>query len=490
MHREIKNIAVIGAGPCGIGATRALLDEKCFNITVFEQRSQLGGLWNHTAETEQHKVPSEDPNLVTEPFINESKDFTWPSAVYDTLDANIPVDMLAFSDKPMDSQFPLFPTHYQVLSYLKEYGEIVKHLIKFATQVLEVKQLENLDWSVITRPVLGSEVTEQIFDAVIIASGFFNVPYIPNKPGLIQWSEKFPKSVTHSKSYRNAGQFKDEEKILIVGNSASGGDLAYQLATNLDKNIYKSSRSPNLMPVGRDSRIIDVGDVALFEPETKSVLFKDGVRLKDVTKVIFATGYLKSVPFLKTPKESFSVVTNGLKLHGFYRHLLSYEYPGLAVVGLPQYIIATRLAETQGAWLARVFSNRIASPTKSEMQSWEESRRLEVGGGKEFHELQYPQDIIYLNKLNDEIWETDQSIGHFPKKWDPETVRLRTEIKYIKEEYIEYTKRTGERAKSYEQLNLTIPEKDLSEVFQSKITSANVAPLSPGVIVSSIVSSI
>lgn len=336
MHREIKNVAVIGAGPCGIGATRALLKEGCFNITVFEQRSTLGGLWNHTAETEQHQIPSEDPSLVTTPFVNNPKSFTWPSAVYDTLDANIPVDMLAFSDKPMDPEFPLFPTHTQLLSYFEDYGQIIKHLVQFSTEVVEVKQLDDLDWLVKTRPVLGSQVDEQIFDAVVIAAGFFNVPYIPNKPGLVEWNEKYPQSVTHSKSYRNSDQFKNEENILIIGNSASGGDLAYQLATSLNKNIYKSSRSPNIMPVGKDSRILDVGDVERFEPETKSVLFKDGFRLENVTKVIFATGYLKSLPFLKTHDESFPVVTDGVKVHGFYRHLLSYEYPGLAVVGLPQ----------------------------------------------------------------------------------------------------------------------------------------------------------
>lgn len=42
----------------------------------------------------------------------------------------------------------------------------------------------------------------QDFDAVVVATGHYHVPYIPNFPGLSQWQSKWPNSVSHSKSYR------------------------------------------------------------------------------------------------------------------------------------------------------------------------------------------------------------------------------------------------------------------------------------------------
>ena len=41
-----RRVAVIGAGPSGLAAVRALEKEKIFEaIRVFERRDQVGGLW-------------------------------------------------------------------------------------------------------------------------------------------------------------------------------------------------------------------------------------------------------------------------------------------------------------------------------------------------------------------------------------------------------------------------------------------------------------
>jgi len=40
----MANVAVVGAGPAGLAATRRLL-EAGLNVTVFERKSQCGGTW-------------------------------------------------------------------------------------------------------------------------------------------------------------------------------------------------------------------------------------------------------------------------------------------------------------------------------------------------------------------------------------------------------------------------------------------------------------
>ena len=45
-NRRISRVAVIGAGPGGLAAARALRDENVFDtITVFERNSKVGGTW-------------------------------------------------------------------------------------------------------------------------------------------------------------------------------------------------------------------------------------------------------------------------------------------------------------------------------------------------------------------------------------------------------------------------------------------------------------
>jgi NADPH-dependent glutamate synthase beta subunit-like oxidoreductase len=45
-NAPIKSVAVIGAGPSGLSAVKALDEEKTFDtIRVFERRDQVGGTW-------------------------------------------------------------------------------------------------------------------------------------------------------------------------------------------------------------------------------------------------------------------------------------------------------------------------------------------------------------------------------------------------------------------------------------------------------------
>lgn len=53
-------------------------------------------------------------------------------------------------------------------------------------------------------------INYQVFDAVVVATGHYHAPYVPDLPGLSDWRNKWPENVIHSKQYRVPEQFKDK----------------------------------------------------------------------------------------------------------------------------------------------------------------------------------------------------------------------------------------------------------------------------------------
>jgi cation diffusion facilitator CzcD-associated flavoprotein CzcO len=48
---------------------------------------------------------------------------------------------------------------------------------------------------------------EEVFDAVVVASGHYAVPYIPAIPGLKEFAARYPGSVEHTKHYRGPDKY-------------------------------------------------------------------------------------------------------------------------------------------------------------------------------------------------------------------------------------------------------------------------------------------
>lgn len=59
----------------------------------------------------------------------------------------------------------------------------------------------------------------ETFDALVVASGHFSVPYIPSIPGLKEWIDKDPESVLHTKQYRGPERYRG--KVWCYLNSKS-----------------------------------------------------------------------------------------------------------------------------------------------------------------------------------------------------------------------------------------------------------------------------
>jgi cation diffusion facilitator CzcD-associated flavoprotein CzcO len=137
--------------------------------------------------------------------------------MYEGLEANIPLELMEFTGLPFTGEPKLFPTHEEVKQYVEEYANGVRQLIHFSTQVLDVRPLDSPDsikgnihrtWRVKTRKS-GTQLEEtRDYDAVVVASGHYNVAYVPDIRGLGAWNESYPGVVTHSMSYRRPGPFK------------------------------------------------------------------------------------------------------------------------------------------------------------------------------------------------------------------------------------------------------------------------------------------
>ena len=241
---------------------------------------------------------------------------------------------MAYSDQAFDDGLPLFPGHKAVLDYLEQYADRIRDLIKFDVRITKVRldhpHAEADDrWSVTTQNVVSEEETTLIYDAVVVASGHYSVPYVPDIPGVAKWNDAYPGVIIHSKAYRKPEGFSNK-KVLVVGNSASGSDIAAQISQHCKKPLLLSSRAENeLFSQPRTGWREDVPEIGEFLPPgegPKAVKFKDGRIESNIEAIVFATGYLYSFPFLDLPSP---VVTDGFRTHDTYQHLFHIKHPTL-----------------------------------------------------------------------------------------------------------------------------------------------------------------
>ncbi|KAJ7868936.1 hypothetical protein B0H14DRAFT_3582689 [Mycena olivaceomarginata] len=87
----------------------------------------------------------------------------------------------------------------------------------------------------------------QPFDAIVVATGRYNAPNIPNISGLEEWATNFPGSIIHSRQYRRPQPFVNET-VLVVGGALSGVEIMRETAWK----VYQSLRVEHtMMPEGR-----------------------------------------------------------------------------------------------------------------------------------------------------------------------------------------------------------------------------------------------
>jgi len=177
----MPRIAIVGAGPSGLAAARAL-QRRALEFTVFEASRDVGGLWDID---NPRSTMYESAHLISSRTTTEFAEFPMATAVD-------------------------YPGHRVLKQYFSDFADHfgLREHIRFGARVESV-----------TRDARGWSVDGEPFDAVILANGTLAEPSIPTFPGT------FSGELLHSSGYRDASLF-DGRRVLIVGAGNSGCDIA------------------------------------------------------------------------------------------------------------------------------------------------------------------------------------------------------------------------------------------------------------------------
>ena len=196
------NVAVIGAGICGLLTTRELLREKQ-QVTVFEKSDKVGGTWVY------------DPRVEAEDLLGLNPDRSIVhSSLYSSLRTNLPRPLMSFSDFSFEDKFygdpRMFPGHEEVQKFLehfaKEFG--VSEVIRFNSEVVRV-DFKN-DGFVVEWRTIEAGSKDEVFDAVVVCNGHHTEPRVADDiPGIEEWSRK----QVHSHNYRVPEPYRDQVRI-------------------------------------------------------------------------------------------------------------------------------------------------------------------------------------------------------------------------------------------------------------------------------------
>lgn len=443
---------------------RYLKAEQCFDrIVVFEQRDDVGGVWNYTpAVPTEHQsdlsIPRTRPSDEVEnpwsgPSTSGAARCIFPSPIYDSLETNIPHTLMNFSDRQFPQGCPLFPPFQIVKSYLKEYAADIEHHMRLQTQVHRVESTFNRNgsgsagWS-ISYTELGTGLSyKDDFDAVVCATGHYSDPFVPDIQGIRGFQDCYPGIISHSKYYKNPTEYAQKvslgssiihiwrrktetpQKVMIVGNSASGVDIS-RLISGVAAEVLVSEKEKPAGLRTNSNHIKYVPEICEFVAEGRTVRFLDGSTESGIDNVIFCTGYQYSFPFLGTLNPA--VVTTGSRTHNTYQHMFYHSQPTLAFLTLPQRIVPFPVAEAQAAYVARVFSGRLRLPGFNVMNMWE-TERLKNKGEKYFHDLGFPDDASYINMLYSMSMSASGGPGKIPPFWNDEKIWIRQQFPMIKQ---------------------------------------------------------
>ncbi len=415
MQAPPKRVAVLGAGAAGLVAGR-LLREAGLDVHILEQASTVGGVWKYRPK----------------------------DVMYKSLTTNLPKEIMAFHDAPFDPTLPSFLGHAQVQEYLETYAKMhsLAEVIEFNTEVQAVRPVRRSSsssssssgsedgkekdgyvpwppgdytvfktdergkgeeegeeplWQVTTASSIHryhhnqqqqQEQRHEIYDAVVVCNGHYDVPYSPSLPGL---SENYKGRILHSREYDNPEIFRGL-KVLCLGYKSSGTDIAREVAA-VAKEVHVVDRRLSKGKEGGVKEGQEIGlqlgnihrrpDLLGFFPgddgEGKRVGFVDGSVCEGVDVVLLCTGYCYSMPFLSggtpdgeaSPSSPSSSTSSSLSssslppsdarllriedraVFPIYQHLFHAYFPSLAFLGLLHSVVPFPMFELQAKWLVR-----------------------------------------------------------------------------------------------------------------------------------------
>ena len=346
-------VAIIGAGPSGLAQLRAFEAAekqgiKLPEIVCFEKQADWGGMWNYTWRTGLDEYG--------EPVHGSMYRYLW---------SNGPKEALEFADYSFEEHFgrpiPSYPPREVLWDYIV--GRVKKgnlrRFIRFRSPVRDVIYDDVTGkFTVTVRDLENDHVYSEVFDYVVVASGHFSTPNVPEFPGL----DKFPGRVLHAHDFRDAAEFAGKT-VLCIGSSYSSEDIGTQCYKYGAKEIIFSYRTA---PMGFAFPEAFSEVPLMLKVEGKTAHFKDGTS-KEVDAIIICTGYQHHFPFL--PDELRLKTNNRLWPLGLYKGVVWEKNPRLLYLGMQDQYYTFNMFDAQ-AWFARdLMFGKVNLPTVEEMQA-------------------------------------------------------------------------------------------------------------------------
>ncbi|WP_298180949.1 NAD(P)/FAD-dependent oxidoreductase [Saccharomonospora sp.] len=395
-----SRVAVIGAGPGGLAQLHAFAEAgkngaELPELVCFEKQSDWGGMWNYTWRT----------------GVDEAGDPVHAS-MYRHLWSNGPKECLEFGDYTFDEHFgkpiPSYPPREVLYDYVlgRARKNDIRKYIQFETAVRWVSHnAEKNTFTVTVEEVKTGKTRTEEFDYIIVSTGHFSVPNMPDFPGF----EQFPGRILHSHDFRDSREFAGQD-LLIIGSSYSAEDLALQVkkyGANSVTISYRTAPMGFAWPEG----ITEVPLLTRLDGDTAH--FADSSSRK-VDAILLCTGYRHHFPFLEN---SLRLRTkNVLYPDNLYKGVFWVENPNLMYLAMQDLYYTFTLFDAQ-AWYARDYVlGRVSLPSAEQMREeiagWR-SREEALSGMVDAVEFQaeYIRDL--LQNLDYPKFDLDMTVEHF-----------------------------------------------------------------------------
>ena len=199
-------VAIVGAGPSGLAALRAL-SAAGLDAVAYERGERVGGIW--TLEERS-------------------------TAAYRSLHLITSRERTEFGEVPMPDGTPDYPSRDAVGRYLEEYAGrfALGDRIRLGTGVAQARPLDGGGWEI----ELDDGSVERA-DALVVASGHNEEPKWPD-PG---YPGAFDGEQLHALDYHDPEQFRDR-RVLIVGMGNSAMDIATDASYVAERTLLSARR--------------------------------------------------------------------------------------------------------------------------------------------------------------------------------------------------------------------------------------------------------
>ena len=398
----MSKVAIIGSGPCGLSMLNAFQTannngEEIPEIVCFEKQSDWGGLWNYSWRTGSYQYVDPVPN-----------------SMYRYLWSNGPKECLEFADYSFDEHFnqpiPSFPPREVLYEYIlgRAKKADLKKYIKFDTAVTNVVYNEN-QFQITSLNKKESLSSKENFDYLIISSGHFSVPYIPEYDGM----SSFPGRILHGHDFRDAEEFRGKD-VVVLGSSYSAEDIALQCYKYGAKSVtigYRNNPMGFKWPEGmKEVHYLDKLD-------GNKATFKDG-HSQNIDALILCSGYLHHFPYLE---DNLKLKThNRLYPPKLYKGVIWQDNHNLAYLGMQDQFHTFNMFDCQAWYVRDVIMKKIQVPNDQEIEKdikeWvEKEEKLEDPIQMIDFQTEYTKDLYSASDYPKIDFELIRS--HF-KEWE------------------------------------------------------------------------